>query len=185
MRDKINDLRKTCKKGQIHVLCIDETILDKSYPDPQFQIEGYQYPAFRKDQNKNGGVKIVYVKEGLIVKRILEYENINIETICIEITISKRTWCLTFANRSPYNNNKATFFMELNKSLCNSARKYENILIIGDLNINFDNLKKGNTHSHLSDLRDTFLLSKLVNGITCVKSQKGTSISQEVFTIPV
>ena len=79
--------------------------------------------------------------------------------------------CLTFAYRSPYNNNKATFFMELNKSLCNIARKYENILIIVDLNINFDNLKEGDTHSHLSDLRDTF-----VNGITCVKSQNGTFI---------
>ena len=106
----------------------------------------------------------------------MEYENINIKTICIEITISKRKWCLTFAYRPPYNNNKATFSMELNKSLCNIARKYENILIIGDLNINFDNLKKGDRHSHLSDLCDTFLLSNLANGVTCVKSQNGTSI---------
>ena len=66
--------------------------------------------------------------------------------------------------------------MEFNKSLCNIARKYENILIIRDLNINFDNLKKGDTHSHMSDLCDTFSLSNLVNGITCVKSQNGTSI---------
>ena len=137
MRNKINDLRKICRKTQIHVLCIDETKLDESFPDAQFHIEGYQYPAFRKDRNKNGGGKIVYVKEGLIAKRILEYENINIETICIEITISKRKWCLTFAYRPPYNNNKGIM------SLCNIARKYENILIIGDININFDNLKRG------------------------------------------
>ena len=86
--------------------------------------------------------KISMLETGL--KRILEYENINIETICIEITITKRKWCLTFAYRPPYNNNKITFFMELIKSLCNIARKYENILIMGDLNINyFDNLKRG------------------------------------------
>ena len=60
--------------------------------------------------------------------------------------------------------------------LCNIARKYENILILGDLNINSDNLKKGDTNSHLSDLCDTFLLSNLANGITCIKSQNGTSI---------
>ena len=113
----------------------------------------------------------MYVKEGLIAKRILEYENTNIETICIEITLSKRKWCLTFAYRPPYNNNKATFFMELNKSLCNITRKYENILIIGDLSINFENLKRGDTHSHMSDLCDTFSLSNLVNGVTWVKSQ--------------
>ena len=66
--------------------------------------------------------------------------------------------------------------MKLNKSLFNIASKYENILIIWDLNISFDNLKKGDTHSHLSDLCDTFSLSNHVNGVTCVKSQNGTSI---------
>ena len=153
------------------------TRLDELFPDAQLHIESYQYPALRKDCYKNGGGKIVYVKEGLIAKRILGYENVNIETIFIEITISKRKWCLTFAYRPPCNNNKATFFMELNKSLCNIARKYENILIIGDLNINFDNLKMWN-------LCDTFLLSNLVNGVTCVKSQNGTSIDMMLANRP-
>ena len=57
-------------------------------------------------------MKFVVPLEERIAKRILESENINIETICIEIPISKRKWCLTFAYRPPYNN-KATFFMEL------------------------------------------------------------------------
>ena len=78
LRNKINDLRKICRKTQIHVLCIDETKLDESFPDAQFHIKGYQYSAFRKDRNKDGGRKIVFVKKGLIAKRILEYENINI-----------------------------------------------------------------------------------------------------------
>ena len=51
-----------------------------------------------------------------MAESILEYENINIETICIEITISKRKWCLTFAYWSPYKSNKATLIMELNKT---------------------------------------------------------------------
>ena len=89
LRNKINDLRKICIKTQIRVLCVGETKLDQSFPDAQFHIEGYQYSTFRKDHKKNGGGKIVYVKEGLIPKRIMEYENINIETICIEITIKK------------------------------------------------------------------------------------------------
>ena len=129
------------------------TRLDELFPDAQLHIESYQYPALRKDCFKNGGGKIVYVKEGLIAKRILGYENVNIETIFIEITILKRKWCLTSAYRPPYNKNKATFFMELNNSLCNIGRKYENILIIGDLNISFGNLKMWN-------LCDTFLFSK-------------------------
>ena len=50
------------------------------------------------------------------------------------------------------------------------------MLIIGDLRINFDNLKWRDTHSPLSDLCDTFSLSSLVNDVTCVKLQNGTSI---------
>ena len=82
----------------------------------RFHIESYQHPAFRKYRNKNGGGIIVHVKEGLMAESILGYENINIETICIEITISKRKWCLTFAYWSPYKSNKATLIMELNKT---------------------------------------------------------------------
>ena len=52
-------------------------------------------------------------------------------------------------HKPPYNNNKATFFLELNKSLRNIARKYKNILIMENLNINFDNLKMGDTQNHL------------------------------------
>ena len=66
-----------------------------------------------------------------IAKRILEYENINSGTICIEITISQRKWCLTLAYMALYDNNKATILMELIKSLCKIARKYENTLIVG------------------------------------------------------
>ena len=56
---------------------------------------------------------------------------------------------------------------------CQEIRKYTHL---GDLNINFDNLEKGDTHSHKSDLWDTFSLFNLVNGVTCVKSQNDTSI---------
>ena len=100
--NKINDLRKICRKTKCFS---NKTKLDKSFPSAQLHIEGYQYPAFRKDYNKNGGGKIMYVKEGLIAKRILEYKNINIETIGIEITLSNRKWCLIFAYRLRSNKN--------------------------------------------------------------------------------
>ena len=41
LRSNINDLRKTCRKKQIHVSCIDKTKIDESFPDAQFHIEGY------------------------------------------------------------------------------------------------------------------------------------------------
>ena len=54
---------------------------------------------------------MIFIKEGLIAKRLDAYED-----ICFEVTMSKRKWCVTFAYRSSYNSNKECFFKELNKS---------------------------------------------------------------------
>ena len=43
--------------------------------------------------------------------------------------------CVNFTYRPPYNSNKLGFFKEFNKSLSNIARKYEIVLLVGDLNI--------------------------------------------------
>ena len=56
-----------------------------------------------------------------------------------------------------------------------ASRKYENILIIGDLNIDTSNKKKDNGN-YPSDLCDTFSLKNLTTDITCVKSTNGTSV---------
>ena len=70
-----------------------------------------------------------------MAKRLYLYGNNTSETIYLEVTISKKKWCIIFAYRPPYNSNKDGFFKDLNKSLSKIARKYENVLLVGDLNI--------------------------------------------------
>ena len=93
LRNKIVSLRSVFAKARIDILCIDETKLDDSFPDSQFLIENYQLPPFRMDRNSKGGGKIVYVRRGLISKRLKNFES----TICLELTISKKKWCILFA----------------------------------------------------------------------------------------
>ena len=115
LRKKI--LRAICLKSSIDILCVDETKLDASYQNAQFHIEGYQFPPFRRDRNKHGGGKMVFVRNDIIAKRLESLEGKESETICIEFTISKKKWCTTFAYRPPKNDNKVIFFNELNLSL--------------------------------------------------------------------
>ena len=70
---------------------------------------------------------------------------------------------------------KASFFSELSNTLRLATRKYENILIIGDLNIDTLNKKKDNVN-YLSDLCDIFSVKNLITDITFVKSTNRTSI---------
>ena len=38
-------------------------------------IEGYQYPPFRRDCDKNSWGKMIFIREGLIAKRVYAYED--------------------------------------------------------------------------------------------------------------
>ena len=69
--------------------CVNETKLDSSYPDSQFHIDVYQFLPFRRDRDKYGGGKIVFLRERFIAKRLGNLEGNISETICIEVTISK------------------------------------------------------------------------------------------------
>ena len=64
------------------------------------------------------------------------FETINAETICLELTINKRKWCILFAYCSP-NTNKDDFFSEISISLNKTIDKYDDIVLAGDLNIDY------------------------------------------------
>ena len=90
--EKINHLREICKESPIDILCVEETKIDSTYPDAQFKINDYQFPPFRRDRNKYGGGKIVFIRQGLITRRLPKFETKVSETICVELTISKQKW---------------------------------------------------------------------------------------------
>ena len=133
-------------KAPIDIFCIDETKIDESFPNSQLFIENYQFPPYRRDRNSKGGGKIVYVREGLFSKRLKNLESKNTETICIEVTISKKKWCILFGYRPP-NLEKKSFFEEISNSLFRIVNKYENFVLSGDLNINLLDPKSDTTQS--------------------------------------
>ena len=90
--EKINHLCEICKESPMDIPCVDETKIDTSYPDAQFQINDYQFPPFRRDRNKFGRGKIVFIRQGLITRRLPKFETKVSETICVELTISKQKW---------------------------------------------------------------------------------------------
>ena len=71
LKEKIICLRDFISTSTIDMLCIDETKLDTSFPDSK------------------GGGKIVYGREGIVAKRLSHCESPIIESICLELTISK------------------------------------------------------------------------------------------------
>ena len=52
-----------------------------------------------------GSGRIVYIKEIIFNKKLLDYETKTSERICIEVTASKKKWCMVFGYRPPQNYN--------------------------------------------------------------------------------
>ena len=94
---KTNHLREICKESPIDIPYVDKTKIDSSYPDDQFQISDYQFLLFRRDRNKYGGGKIVFIRQDLITRRLPKFETKVPETMRVELTISKKKWCILFA----------------------------------------------------------------------------------------
>ena len=67
--------------------------------------------------------------------------------------------------RPPVSSNLTTFFEELTKVLSKAVLKYENIILMGDFNIDFKN--KGAGFDKLSEMSDTFNLTNLTKSETC------------------
>ena len=78
--------------------------------------------------------------------------------------ISKKFLFITYFYRPPYNKNKDIFFSELSHNLNFATKKHENILIIGDLNIDTSNKRKDD-NNYLLNLYDTFSLKNLITNI--------------------
>ena len=102
------------------------------------------------------------------------FETENAETICLELIIAKKKWCILFTSRPP-DTKKTMFFNKIYITLNNILGKYSNILLAGDVNI--DELKTGSDSSnHLSNAEDVFNLTNLIKKPTCFKSQDGTLV---------
>ena len=67
------------------------------------------------------------------------------------------------------------FSNEWNLSLNQCVNKYDNIIVMGDLNIDISDKRKDN-NNFLSYLCDTFSLQNIITGKTWHKNNVGTSI---------
>lgn len=83
------------------------------------------------------------------------FETENVATFCLKLIIARK-WYILFAYRPP-DTNETIFFNKIYITLNKILGKYDNILLVGDLNI--DELKTGSDSSnYLSDAKNIFKL---------------------------
>ena len=131
-----------------NIFLTSESKLDDSFPNKQFHINGFK--IFRCDCNRYGSGLVLYIHEGIPCKPLKTYK--------------------------PPVVNDLKFTNELIKILNYFSSKYENLIIIGDLNMSIGNV-------HLNTLLQLFNLNALMNSPTCYQSHIPTCIGHTLTAI--
>ena len=164
---------KSLIKDNVDILMISETKLDNTYPVGQFLIEGYSEPI-RLDRNCHGGGLIFYMRSDLPCKEIKCQLPSDVEAIFLELTIRKSKW-LIIGTYNPHKEGISYFLDKIGNQLDKLLPKYENILLLGDLN-------SAVTEKTLKEFCETYNLENLIKGPTCYKSTNNPSSIDVMLT---
>ena len=134
--------------------------MDESFSNTQFKLNRYEVRA-RRDRNKHGSGLIKFVRQGFIFERLKKYEANFSECTCAVFTISKKKYTCFRIHRPPSTGYIETFFEELNEVISNALCKCENLIVMGDFNID---IKCSNSDKDkLEHFCDLFNLTNLVH----------------------
>ena len=150
---------------------ISETKIDDSFPTEQFLIPTFSEPH-RLDRNENGGGLLLYVKEDIpskVVKKETSYEG-----MFIEIIINKQKW-LIVCSYNPHLNSIDDHLRKKELSIDLLSNKYQNLLILGDLNCEINK-------SSMPTFCESLDLKILINSPTCFKNPENPKCIDHMLT---
>ena len=159
--------------GNVDVLLISETKLDKSFPPAQFIIKGYSEP-YRLDRNSKGGGLLLYIREDIPSKFIKSDFISEEECMFVELNLRQRKWLL-ICSYNPNKRNTKTHLSFLSKNLDSLSAKYSHFLLMGDLNSEMSD-------HHLEEFCANYCLKNLITQPTCYKNLNNPSCIDVMIT---
>ena len=133
LANKFETLR-TFVVGEIDILLISETKIDKSSPLTQFTLEGFS-TAFRADRNSHGDGLIIYIRDDIPSKEIKVKDlPCDIEGIFIDVIIGKNKW-LRMGGYNPPKEKISYYSSHVSKVIDKCMGNYDNIILLGDFNV--------------------------------------------------
>ena len=168
IRNKFTDLQVFVEKT-FDVITIAETKLDESFPSADFNLQGYHFPPFRIDCNSNSGGLLTYVKSDIPARHLKSFKlDPSLHILPVELRLRKDK-LLIFNIYRPDRINLELFFNTLSDAIHFYEIDYNNIIVIGDFNLEPTDPKL----ARFLELND---MANVMNSKTCFKSINGTCI---------
>ena len=169
---KIDEFKMMCN-NVYDIICVNETLCDKTVHDSELQLHGYN--ILRKDRKRDGGGVALYINDAFIFKRRDDLADVNIECIWAEITPPHRSPILVCAVYNP-NGKDAEFSKRLSVMLSNASIGDNEIVVLGDFNCDFTPNVNSKEVKDLKFVSDMHQLHQLITLPTRVTSHSKTII---------
>ena len=175
-RHKFAHLQEILSKHRVDYLAINKSKLDDSFPDAQFNVQGYN--IFRQDNTSSSGGLIIYVRSDIPHRRLTNAEHNKtdgIESLCLELTIGKTKTVFSCVYKYP--KVKHTVFKNsLGQIADYLLQSYTDLVFLGDLN------SCPTKSSAISEFCDVYGLHNLIDQPTCFKGKTPSLIDVILVT---
>ena len=171
VRSKIGLLEDLVSE-RIDILLLCETKIDNSFPDAQFELNGFAEPQ-RLDRTVHGGGLLLYFRNGITNKPLKLVSN-QIECMIREVRISNKKW-LIFGIYNHQKSEISSFLSALSENLCHYLPLYDNVLLIGDFNSEI-------SEKPMEEFCSLFDLKSLIKTPTCYMSDTNPSCIDLILT---
>ena len=164
---KISELRSLAAEAHAAVISVSESWLDDSVPDEEVKIEGYS--ILRQDRSRCGGGVCAFIRNDLAFNARPDLHNTHLEDIWFELLLPKSKPIVVGTCYRPPNDSE---FFEHFEDTLSKIRSDCELMILGDLNVNFLNKNSG-LFQKLSNVLNLFNCKQLIDTptrITCSSS---------------
>ena len=179
--NKFEEIKEWLGSNLFDILAIQETKIDSTFPNSQFNVEGYK--LFRHDRAKGGGGIVVFVRDNIsaICKR---HTSTSVELLLFDMCLGQRRFPLISAYKPPSINN-STFTKEMLAVLDKVISLCENVNCIGDLNCDLLNPLAHNKQGRcLMDICDIYDLDTLINTPTRISTNRALCLYVILTNVP-
>lgn len=144
------------------IITVSETWLTANIPINTINIAGYNFVRRDRERGGKGGGVGIYIKNSITFNLLENSE--NIEDIWVSFKIQNVNFALGCTYKPP-NFNINNFLNEFENTLVNIIPKCDEIICLGDFNIDFLNVNSSAT-IHFMNLLDSLGLKQIVNNPT-------------------
>ena len=179
--NKFIEIKEWLGRGAFDIFCIQETKIDKTFPNSQFIVNGYN--IFRRDRKKGGGGIMIFIRDSItaVCKKTTCK---SVEALFLDITVGRTHFALIAAYKPPSVEN-ALFTSDMYHLLDKATSLRDNIICLGDLNCDIGNPLDNNKQGRcLLDICDVYDLDSLINTPTRISTQRASCLDVILTNVP-